>query len=297
MIDHPSVLTAELPRLVVFAEVARRSSFSAAAQALGLSRSTVSHHVAALEQALGTRLLERSTRAVRTTSEGERLLAAAEAILAEWSSVREELVEGRTRPRGTLVLTAPDVIAERVLPPVIATFVRAHPQCAVDLRVTAHNLDLIRDHLDLAIRAGPLPDSELGARLLARSEHIVVARPELLGECALDSPRALDELPWLEHSARRRNEELRRGDEREPLPARSTVLADSASSLIALLLGGVGCALLPELFVREQLERGELVDACPGWRADPLTLHAVIPSPRQRTARVQRFVELLLEAF
>ncbi|EDM75900.1 LysR family transcriptional regulatory protein [Plesiocystis pacifica SIR-1] len=297
MSDQPA-LAAELPRLLVFAEVARRRSFSAAAQALGLSRSTVSHHVAALEQALDTRLLERSSRAVRTTSEGERVLAAAEAILAEWVEAREALVDGRTEPRGTLVLTAPDVVAERTLAPVIAAFVRAYPDCAVDLRVTAHNLDLIRDHIDLAIRAGPLPDSELGARLLVETDHILLAAPSLIRDGSPRDPSELDRAPWLDHRARRRYASVTRGEQTLPLPARATVVVDSAAALAALAVRGAGFALLPELLVRSELERGELVHVCPGWCALPtLSLHAVIPSPRRRAAKVQRFVAMLVAAF
>lgn len=297
--DHSETgLIADLPRLLVFAEVARRESFAAAAEELGLSRSTVSHHVGALEDALSARLFERTTRAVSLTAAGQRLLASAEAILSEWTRAREAVAEGQREPQGTLVVTAPDTMAERIVIPTITEFVGAYPACEVELRVTSKTLDLVRDKVDVAIRAGPLPDSTRSARLLAQTEHVIVGAPRLLAQWPVESPEDLASAPWIEHSLRRSYTSVTREGKSVALPKKRTVAVDSAGGLIALTVGGAGFALLPQLLVQPELDRGELVVVCPGWQATPsLSFHAVMPSPTKQSARVRRFVELLLTRF
>lgn len=291
-------MIADLPRLFVFAEVARRESFAAAADALGLSRSTVSHHVGALEEALSARLLERTTRSVSLTAAGQRLLASAEAILSEWNSATNAVAEGQREPRGTIVVTTPNIVAERIVVPTVIDFMRKYPACEVDLRITAKTLNLVREKVDVAVRAGPLPDSTQGARLLAETEHVIVGAPRLLERWPVESPRDLADAPWVDHRLRRRYASVSREGTTFALPQGHRVMVDSAGGLIALAVGGAGFALLPELIVQEELERGELVIVCAGWRATPsLSFHAVMPSPKNQSARVRRFVELLLARF
>lgn len=288
-------LMADLPRLLVFAEVARRESFAAAAEALGLSRSTVSHHVGALEEALSARLLERTTRSVSLTAAGQRLLASAEAILSEWTRATEAVADGQREPRGMLVITAPDVMAERIVIPTITDFVSRYPACKVDLRITAKTLDLVHDKVDLAIRAGPLPDSTQGARLVAKTEHVIVGTPRLVEQWPAESPEDLASAPWVDHRLRRKYTSVTHEGKSVALPTGRTVVVDSAGGLIALAAQGVGFALLPDLLVQQELQRGELRIVCPGWRATPsLSFHAVMPSPKKQSARVRRFVEMLL---
>lgn len=292
------LLAAELPRVLVFAAVARHCSFAAASQELNLSRSTVSHHVAALEKALGARLLERSTRTVRLTDAGRDVLETANAITGAWVDARARLEKARETPVGTLVVTAPDVIADRMMAPAIAEFVTRYPECDVDLRVTAENLDLLREQVDVAVRAGPLPDSSMGARLLFETKHVIMGAPQLAEAWPATTPADLAEAPFVDHRLRRRVTTLVCGEQSQTLAGHTRVTVDTGSSLTEMCVAGAGFGLLPEHLAAQEHAAGKLVRVCPGWSAaQPLTFHAVMPSPRPLSARVQRFVETLAERF
>lgn len=296
--QNHSQLASELPRLFVFAEVARQGSFSAAAQALGLSRSTVSHHVSALEKELSVRLLQRTTRAVQITAAGEQLLVAANAIVGAWAGVRHEIAEARSTPVGTLVVTTPDVIAEQYVVPAVRDFVDKFPECDVDLRITPRTLDLIRERVDVAVRAGPLPDSSQGSRLLAKTTHIIVGAPALAEQWAAETPADLAGAPWLEFRPRESDTVMQRDGQTITVEPKRRVVVDMATAFVALTRLGVGFAMQPEIMVCDELDRGELVRVCPGWTASrPLSFHAVMPSPRPQPARVRRFIDLLVERF
>lgn len=299
MTDHlPANLIFELPKLVVFAEVARRDSFAGAAKALGLSRSTVSQNVAALEEALAVRLIERTTRSVRATDAGRGLLSTAQSILETWSKARVEATMGQHEPRGTLVVTAPDTIAHRFVIPAISEFLHRFPACRADLRVTPQTLDLIDDGIDVAVRGGPLADSTQGATLLTTTKHVIVGTPALMQAWPATDPEDLADAPWVDHRLRRRRSSIQRKGISARLPQHCKTVVDSASTLIDVTRRGIGFALLPELLIQDELARGELQIACEGWQGEPrLSFHAVTASPRARLSRVTEFVTLLATQF
>ncbi|MFK7985945.1 MAG: LysR substrate-binding domain-containing protein [Sandaracinaceae bacterium] len=286
-----------LPRLLVFAHVAEHASFAKAAAALGMSRSTVSHHVQVLEEALGARLLERTSRSVRLTDAGRELARTASDVRAAWQLGVHRLSQHADEALGSLTVTAPDLVAERFVVPAVHAFREENPRCAVELRITGKNLDVVRE-VDVAVRSGPLPDSGLGARRLARTEHIIVGTPALAEAWAGRTPDALSDAPWVDYSERRPRRELTDGERRVVVHDSPQVRTDTASSLMSLLMAGAGIAMMARIFVMGPLAEGTLVDLCPGWRAaEPLTFHAVTPSPRPHTPKTRRFIHHLEHAF
>ncbi len=285
-----------LPRLVVFAEVAEHGTFRAAAEVLGLSPSTVTHHVQKLEAAMGVRLLERTSRAVALTSAGTTLLAQARELLETWRR-GTSLARGQvSEPTGTLVVTAPDVIVERFVAPVLAQMVVRYPRLNIDLWVSANTLDLIDEGIHVAIRVGPLPDSGYGARPLWRDKIGVFASPECISK-PIHTPADLDGVPWLQFSVRRDFLELQHeGGRVVSLKDSPRIRVNTGAAKLQLALAGAGFAQFPTRLVAKEEREGTLRRVLPEWTTGAADFYAVTPSPRPVHAAVRAFIDMLEHA-
>ncbi|MCB9553009.1 MAG: LysR family transcriptional regulator [Myxococcales bacterium] len=181
-----------LDDMQVFAKVVEAGSFTGAGRLLGLPKSTVSRRLAELEAGLGVRLLERTTRRLRLTEVGETYHAACLRVMAEAEAAQQAVMETRRAPHGVLRITAPQVFGEAFLTPVIATFLAQWPAVEVDVVLTDQVLDLVAHRIDLAIRAGQMPDSSFIARKLGSADSICCASPAYLE--ARGAPRAPTDL-------------------------------------------------------------------------------------------------------
>lgn len=166
-----------LDLLEVFQEVVRRRSFSAAARALGRSPGTISKAVARLEQRFGVRLLNRTTRQVSLTDAGQILLERSAHLLELVDMTRGELQALATRPSGLLRLTAPHSLMQTALPVMLGQFLQEYPEVRIDLHATDRVVDLAEEGMDLAFRAGPIPDAELIVKRLLPVNFVAVATP------------------------------------------------------------------------------------------------------------------------
>ncbi|MBX2804238.1 MAG: LysR family transcriptional regulator [Myxococcales bacterium] len=288
-----------LPRLAVFVELARLGSFRGAAEALGLSPSTVSHHIRALEEALHVRLVQRTSRAIALTAAGEGLLVEAKEILASWDRGSRRARSFAESPGGTLVVTAPDVIADGIVAPAMQIMLERHPAVRVDCRVDARNLDLLDEGIDVAIRRGPLADSSFGARLLHDGTYGIFAAPAVVQRWPVVHPVDLEHVPWVQFTQRGRSLELVHASSPATVVAASEVRASvsTGATFIRFVAAGIGFGVVPRELVRSQVDAGELVDVLPEWSAGRVAFYAVTPSPKMFDAKVTLFVELLLEAF
>ncbi|MEM6293553.1 MAG: LysR family transcriptional regulator [Myxococcota bacterium] len=287
-----------LPRVVVFVELAQQGSFRATAKSLGLSPSTVTHHLQAMEDALGVRLIERTSRSMTLTAAGQTFLHEAEEIVAIWRRGAAGARAYAHAPVGTLVVTAPDVLSERFVVPAIARLVARYDEVQVDLRVSTATLDLLAEGIDVAIRIGPLPDSNYGMRLLDRGQHGIIATPELAARFPASHPSDLDAEPWIQFNRHAEQLQLlgpdglthtRDGDAR--------VHTAAAGSLIGLILQGAGFGMIPRVLVQQEVERGDAVVVLPQWSMGPANFYAVTPSPNATDAKVQLFTDILAELF
>ena len=287
-----------LPRLVVFAELARQGSFRAAASALGLSPSTVTHHIKALEEALDVRLVERTSRAMTLTAAGEVLLTDAEDMVLAWRRGASTARLYATAPTGLLVVTAPDVIAERFVVPAAHRMLTQNPRVQLELRVAPRNLDLVADGIDVAVRRGPLPDSGYGARVLQRDQYGIFARPELAAQWPAEHPADLAAAPWVRYSVRAEDPELRDADgESYTLRSSTRAWASSGGAFIGMLAAGLGFGLVPKRLAEQERAAGHLVQVLPDWTWGSADFYAVTPSPRPTDAKVVRFINILAEVF
>jgi DNA-binding transcriptional LysR family regulator len=285
-----------LRALAVFAKVAELGSFRAAARALSLSPSVVSHHVSELEGHLSLPLLYRSTRRLALTPDGEKLLAAAREMV-DAAERGLDAVSGRSAtPTGTLRLTAPAFLAETRFSHDLATFSSAHPKVRLVVSFTDAPRDLLRDGLDLALRVGRLEDSTHKTRKLADMRRVLVGSPRYVGaRKPARTPRDLETWDCIQLSSRPAEFTLNAPGTRKAVSVAFTpkVSVDSAAAMRELVIAGAGIATLPDVTARSDIERGRLVEVLPGWRTELLGVHAVWPHNAQRSGLTLRLVEFL----
>lgn len=285
-------------RLRVFVEVVRRGGFAAAARGLGMPRSTVSRWVQELEQRLGVRLLERTTRKVELTEIGagyyERGMKAVDAAgqASAWVQSRSK------RPQGTLLITTFQLFAETLLGPLLVDYLEGNPGMSAQVILSERNIDLVGEHIDVAVRVGPLPDSSLVVRKLADIEGWLVASPAYLAKHGTPArPGELVEHPTMLYGHGQDAVTVRFNDGRKQVdvPLSSRCAANSIELVRQVTLGGLGIGALPPMLVHEDLAAGRLVRVLPKWSIGSQPLYVAYPSRRYLPKKVRTFVDLLTE--
>ena len=281
-----------------FAQTARRGSFSEAARDLGSSPSTVAKSVARLEAGLGVKLFHRTTRRVNLTADGERLFRRCERVLAEVEDLQAEAAGVRAAPSGTPRIDAPITYGRRIVMPLLAEFARQHPTLKLDVRLQDSFSDLVRDGLDLAIRAGVLRDSTLIARRIDWQQLIVVASPQYLRERG--TPRRIEDLAGhaailfrLPTSGRNRPWQLRVGRRQVDLQPEPRALVNDGEGMVAAAVAGLGLAQVPDYMAADELANGALVEVMASHRPATMAISAVMPSSRLMPPRVRLLLEAL----
>lgn len=262
----------DIDALRLLDDVARRLSFAAVAEERGVSPSSVSRAVALLEQDLGVRLFQRTTRRMALTEAGSLFLDRVRGILDELDEAREQARAAQAEPTGTLRLTAPVAFGERLIVPLVPALRRAHPGLRLDLLLTDANVDIVAEGVDLAVRLGPRLSGDLVVTRLFSTRYRVCASPAYLAHGPpLDRPAdlalhrcVLYTLPQFRSAWRFR--EAGTGVESE-VQVDGDLAVSSALSLRSLVLQGAGPGLLADWLVRDDLAAGALVDVLPGHAA------------------------------
>jgi DNA-binding transcriptional LysR family regulator len=289
-----------LTSLAVFGRVVETGGFSAAGRRLNMSVTMVSNHIQALEDRLGARLLNRTTRKVSLTEIGRSYYERSIQILADLEEADRIAGALHATPRGTLKLHATMNLV-RFLAPVIEEYLAAYPAVSVDLAVGDRNSDLIESGYDLAIRATPPPDSGLIVRRLTPWRHILCCAPAYL-----DARPIPDELADLAHHNCLRyalypfGDEWRfEGPEGRPVSVRvrGTLVTNSAEALRLMTLAGRGVMLAPTFLAADDLAAGRLVRLLPQHNAVEFAINALYPSRHHLSTKVRSFIELLAERF
>ncbi len=290
----------QLRALAVFAKTADLGSFRAAAKALALSPSVVSHHVSELERHLGLPLLYRTTRKLALTPEGARLLASARTMVDAAERGLDAASGHTAEAKGTLRLTAPAFFAETRFSRDLGAFAAAHPAVTLTVQFTEAREDLLSGGLDLAIRIGSREDSSHVTRKLATLHRVVVAAPALLEQHP--SPRTVKDLaalPVVHLGARTPELALVPPKKKAAVTHAYTprITVDSAAAMRELVLAGVGIATLPEVLVRRDLQGGRLVQPMADHRVPELPVYALWPRNAQRATLTARFLEFMAPRF
>jgi len=283
--------------LLLFARVMEAGSFSLAGERLGLPKSTVSRRLAALENRLGEKLLQRTTRRLNLTEFGQGVLEHARALAGEVDGALSLALHRQQRPRGRLRVSMPGDLAHQVLSDVICRFVADHPEVQLELDLSPRRVDLIGEGFDLALRMGQLSDdAQLAARRLALLEAGLYAAPDYLARRGepqrpedlepLDGLAILgrggDALPWT----------LRHGDA-EPwsgLPTKRS-LVNAPDMLVHMAVKGLGITAVADTAAHPHVLRGELRRVLPGWCLPAIECWAVFPGRRLLPLRSRLFID------
>lgn len=296
----------------IFAAIAERGSFIAAARALKVPKSTVSRRIDDLEARLGVRLLQRTTRTLSLTEAGQTFHMHCVRILSEINEAEDAIGQLAAAPRGNLTVTAPFSIGASYLARALPAFLRRYPEIRVALVIRNDLVDLVAENIDLGIRVSTPGDSGLVSRSLGAVQNVVVASPAYLSEAGV--PQSFADLALHRTLALTHRDEysgryfwgLRRVDGARPRPAGAAeeqaainpvFTANDPEPLCQAALVGQGIACLPYLLVGRAIKSGALTQLFPGWASAPVPIHAVYPSRRGLQPKVRVFVDFLIEEF
>ncbi|MFP3542707.1 LysR family transcriptional regulator [Rhizobium sp. SIMBA_035] len=284
--------------LAMFAKVAEERSFARAAKTLGVSVATVSRGVARLEERLGARLFNRTSRQLSLTEFGARLSDRASRIYCEAEEMENAARELSSRPRGLIRLAVPMSFGLRWVAPILPDFFEQYPDISIDLHMSDASVDLVGDGFDAALRIAVLPDSSLVARRLAPVAPFILAAPAYLEKYGCpDHPRDLAAHHLLGYSYRPKQDvwrlKNRQGDEEYVTPS-GPLRATNSEALVPLALRGLGICELPEFLASEYLADGRLKAILPDWTLPSGALYFVTPSARARPAKIEALSEFMI---
>ena len=288
-----------LTAMQVFVEVANSGSFSATADKLDMSRAMVTRYVGELEQWLGARLLQRTTRSVTLTSAGENCLRRCQQMLALMEDVEEESSSHDSALRGQLRVTCSMSFAYAQMAAAVVNFLKQHPQLKIDLNASEGALNLVEARIDLAIRISAEPDPALIGRVLAPCTSVLVASPDYL------SAQGVPQLPadlmghrCLSYANFGKSVwKLQRGQEHAEVRVGSYFSANEATALLRGALAGGGVALLPTYLANPLLQDGSLQVVLPDWRLPDMAIYALYPSRKHLSPAVRAFLDYLVVRF
>jgi DNA-binding transcriptional LysR family regulator len=286
-----------LGELSAFVEVARRQSFAQAARQLERHVSAVSRAVAALEERLGVRLLQRTTRRVTLSDAGRDYFKRCEALLAELDGADAEVRERAAALHGRLRVSAATGAGQSLIAPLVPEFLATYPGVALDLQLSNRYVDLIEEGYDLALRVGTLAaDSRLVVRRLAPTRRVLLASPAYLERHG--SPRTPHQLREhaclvLDIGSRPQRWELQRGRAQAAIDVAGPLHSNNAFVLLFACRDGAGISLLPGSVAGADLRAGRLRHVLPGWESAEQGIYAVYPSARFIPAKVRAFVDFV----
>ena len=282
----------------IFARVVECSSFTRAADTLGIPRSSVSAGIQELEGRVGARLLHRTTRKVSPTQDGIAFYELCQRLIADVEDAENLFRQTEAQPSGRLRVDVPGRIGRLIVAPALPDFLDRYPQVDIDLGVTDRAVNLVEDRVDCVLRVGPLSDSGLISRPIGRLPLINVASPAYLKahgtpstpddlgdhwavNYASPSNGRIEDWEWIEHHTLR------------TMALRGRVTVNSAEAYIACCLAGLGLIQIPGYDVRAHLEDGDLVEVMPDHRAEPMPMTLLYPHRQHLSRRLQVFADWL----
>lgn len=288
-----------LSGVTVFAQVVEARSFTEAARRLGLSKAAVSKQVSRLEERLGARLLNRTTRRLSLTEIGAAYYTRCARIVAEAEEAELAVTHLHATPRGTLRLDAPVNFGQRYLSPILPDFMAQNPELHIDLTFNDRIVDLIEEGYDLAIRIATLPDSSLVARKLAESRLVVCAAPQYWEKHG--RPRHPAELTahncfCYSYFATRNEWRFQGPDGPATVRITGSLNANNGDVLRIAAVAGLGVVLSPVILTCDDLREGRLEPVLQEFESQPHGVHAVYPHNRHLSAKVRAFVDFMVDA-
>lgn len=287
--------------IAFFALLSKEGSMRSAAQQLGVTGPAVSKRLAALEARLGARLMQRTTRRMSLTPEGERYLVEGARLLSDLGSLERAIGGAAAVPQGLLRVNATFGFGRRHIAPALGTFARRFPEVEVQLQLSDRPADLLEDRFDLVIRMGDMPDSRWTARVLARNRRVLCASPRYLQE--MGAPSSPQELTRHACLFIREGDEafgtwhLRNGAQTETVKVRGPLSANDGESATAWAMVGHGILMRSEWEVGPLVRTGQLQQVLPQWRLPPADIYLQFHGGAHLPAKTKALVDHLVEVF
>jgi DNA-binding transcriptional LysR family regulator len=287
--------------LAFFALVARLGTLAAAAQELGITPPAVSKRLAALERRLGVRLMNRTTRRISLTPEGELYLGDGARVLDELETLERAVAGSRASPKGVLRVSATLGFGRRRIAPLLSGFARAYPEVEVQLLLSDRPVNLVEQRFDLQVRVGELPDARLTARRLALNRRLLCAAPAYLA--AAGSPASPRELQQHRCIFLREGDEtfgtwhLHQGAKHETVKVRGALSSNDGESALAWALDGHGILMRSQWDAADLLREKRLAVVLPDWSLPPADIYLVFQTRQHLSAKTRALVDYLFDAF
>jgi DNA-binding transcriptional LysR family regulator len=283
--------------LAIFAKVVEMRSFAGAARELAVSKATVSKAVTRLEERLGTRLFNRTSRQLALTDAGRKLAGRAAQILMDGEAAESETLAQSTAPRGLVRLAVPMTFGVKVIAPLLPEFLAAYPEVSIDLHLSDATVDLIGDGFDAGVRIARLPDSSLVARRLCDVRRYTVAAPSYLKAHGRPThPMHLAQhrcfgyaylsTPGVWHYANAAGEQA-------TVRPSGQLRVNNGEAVLPALLAGLGIADLPDFIIRDAIDDGRVEAILKDWKQPEGAVHLVMPPGGPRPARVAVLADYL----
>jgi DNA-binding transcriptional LysR family regulator len=292
----------DLNDLYYYVQVVDHGGFAPAGRALGQPKSKLSRRIALLEERLGTRLIQRSTRRFAVTEIGQTYYAHCKAMLVEAEAADEAIARTQAQPRGVVRLACPVALLDTRIADMVAAFMVMYPQVEIHLEETNRRVDVVGEGIDVAIRVRPPPieDSDLVMRVFAERGQCLVACPRLLPNGIPKAPADLAGLPSMDLGLPQHEHMwnlIGPDGAQAAIRHQPRLITRGMLALRAAAVAGVGVVQLPSMMVREQIQRGELIHVIPGWAPRREIIHAVFASRRGLLPAVRALVDFLADRF
>lgn len=290
-----------LPYLETFATVVEKGSFTAAAEALGISKPVVSKQVSHLEQHLGVQLMQRTTRRLHLTQAGEVFASYSKRIMSEVREAEQSVLPLQSEPRGRLRISAPESLAVSLLPEVLLSFQQKFPKLELDVLISGRFVDLVEEGIDVALRVGEMEDSSLIARLLMPcSFHVCASAKYLEKNGPPEHPDDLSKHNCLIYSQGQRSTSWGFKDKSGKtlnVKVQGNLHSDAGNLLMKAALNGNGIFIAPTYMVANALKEGQLKTVLDDYTSAMPGLYAVYPYSKLVSTKVRAFVDYLIESW
>lgn len=288
----------DLNDLIIFAKIVELRGFSAAARSLGIPKSNVSYRMARLEERLGVRLLQRSTRQVSVTDIGDAFYKYCARIAAEADEAEAAVRDVQATPRGLLRVSMPVAFGCIFMVPLIVDFLTRYPEVRVKMVSTSRRVDIIEENFDVVVRIGQLASSSLIARHLGVLHQHLYAAPRYITRQG--TPTAPEDLGTHDGFVLGDSDAMAQwtltGDNRQETVSFSPRgAANDPMMLRSLVVGGLGIAMIPDILCQHEEEEGELVRILPEWSGPPIDFHVLYPSHRGIPLVVRTFLDFIIK--
>jgi DNA-binding transcriptional LysR family regulator len=284
-------------QMLVFDEVLKRGSFTEAAHSLGHTKSAISQYVSQLEQGLGVRLLNRSTRTLNLTPAGELIAKRSEQLLSLLSITLDEIDESALAPAGRIAITAPHAFEASLVTPIITELCDEYPKLTPELNFTDERLDILKHQLDMAISVGPQKDSTYHAILIGELESVLVASPKYFAKHEKVREKNLSQqnlimLPWQSNYSL-----TNKSNHRILFSSLKYLKMNTSTSAINSAISGAGICLIPSIFIKSELQSGVLQQVLTDYVGEPRSVYAVHSYQQQLPLVLRLFVNKLKTKF